>query len=83
MANDPIERVRRYATDAGIWSAEEEVRISDEISAELDAAYEKVASLPRPGPEAIFEHVYEELPTRVRRQRDNLLNDSRGPGWVR
>lgn len=78
-ANDPIERVRRYATDAEIWSAEEEARISNEISTELKAAYKKVASLPRPGPEAIFEHVYEELPTRVRRQRDNVLNDSRGP----
>ncbi|MGH2788392.1 MAG: thiamine pyrophosphate-dependent enzyme [Actinomycetota bacterium] len=83
VANDPIERVRRYATDAGIWSAEEEARISHEISAELNAAYKKVASLPRPGPEAIFEHVYGELPTRVRRQRDNLLNDSRGRDEVR
>ena len=78
VANDPIERVRRYATDAGIWSAEEEARISDEISTELNAAYKKVADLPRPGPEAIFEHVFDELPTRVRRQRDDVLNDSRG-----
>jgi pyruvate dehydrogenase E1 component alpha subunit len=77
VANDPIERVRRYATDAGIWSAEEEARISDEISTELNAAYKKVADLPRPGPEAIFEHVFDELPTRVRRQRDDVLNDSR------
>lgn len=73
VANDPIERVRSQATHAGIWSAEKEARISHEISTELDAAYKKVASLPRPGPEAIFEHVYGELPTRVRRQRDNVL----------
>ncbi|MPZ92919.1 MAG: pyruvate dehydrogenase (acetyl-transferring) E1 component subunit alpha [Actinobacteria bacterium] len=73
-ANDPIERVRRYATAAGIWSGEEEARISLEISTELNATYRKVASLPRPGPNAIFEHVYEEQPTRVRRQRDTLLN---------
>jgi pyruvate dehydrogenase E1 component alpha subunit len=72
--NDPLERVRRYATDAGIWSAEDEARIGHEIAVEVDAAYRKVASFPRPGPEAIFEHVYGELPTRVRRQRDNLLN---------
>jgi TPP-dependent pyruvate/acetoin dehydrogenase alpha subunit len=83
VANDPIERVLRYATDAGIWSAEEEARISHEISTELNAAYKKVASLPRPGPEAIFEHVYGELPKRVRRQRDNLLDDSRGRDEVR
>ena len=73
-ANDPIERVRRYATNAGIWSGEEEARISIEISTELNAAYSKVASLPGPEPNAIFEHVYGELPTRVRRQRDTLLN---------
>jgi TPP-dependent pyruvate/acetoin dehydrogenase alpha subunit len=73
VANDPLERVRRHATEAGIWSAEEEARISHEIAAELDAAYRKVASLPRPGPEAVFEHVYGELPARVRRQRDDSL----------
>lgn len=73
VANDPIERVRSRATHAGIWSTEKEATISHEISTELDAAYKEVASLPRPGPEAIFEHVYGELPTRVRRQRDNVL----------
>jgi len=83
VANDPIERVRRYATDAGIWSAKEEARISHEISTELNAAYKEVASLPRPGPEAIFEHVYEELPQRVRRQRDNLLKRLPGADEVK
>jgi pyruvate dehydrogenase E1 component alpha subunit len=74
LANDPIERVRRHATDAGIWSAEQEARAGDEISTELKATYEKVVGLPRPGPEAIFEHVYEQLPPRIRRQRDNTLD---------
>jgi pyruvate dehydrogenase E1 component alpha subunit len=72
-ARDPLERVRRYATRTGTWSAEKEAAVKAEIDAELDAAQWKVAGLPRPGPEAIFDHVYETLPARVRRQRDRLL----------
>ena len=75
-ARDPLERVRRYATIAGIWSAEREAAVKAEIDAELDAAQRKVASLPRPGPEAIFDHVYETLPPRLRRQRARLLESS-------
>jgi pyruvate dehydrogenase E1 component alpha subunit len=73
VARDPLERVRRYATGAGLWSPEKEQSIRREIAAALDAAHRNVASQPRPGAEAVFEHVYEELPARVRRQRDRLL----------
>jgi len=71
-AHDPLERIRRYATSAGLWSHEKEAAVKAEIDAELDAAYQKVASLPRPGAAAIFEHVYATLPERVRRQRDGV-----------
>jgi len=72
-AHDPLERIRRYATSAGLWSHEKEAAVKAEIDAELDAAYQKVASLPRPGAAAIFEHVYATLPERVRRQRETLF----------
>ena len=72
-AHDPLERVRRYAISAGLWSREKEAAVKAETDAELDAAYQKVASLPRPGAAAIFEHVYATLPERVRRQRDRLF----------
>ena len=69
---DPLDRLRTYASRTGLWSAEREKEVRREVAAELDAAYRKVAALPRPGPGAVFEHVYDELPQRVRRQRDAL-----------
>lgn len=67
---DPIKRLSRYAQDAGIVTADELSAWSAEIAAELDASYRRVAEVPRPGREAIFAHVYAELPERVRHQRD-------------
>lgn len=72
-AGDPLQRVLRYATAAGLWSPRKDESTRREIAAELDATYRKVATQPRPGAEAVFEHVYEQLPERVRRQRDRLL----------
>ncbi len=71
-AKDPIQRLSRYSLDAGIVSGEELSAWTEEIVAELDASYRRVADLPRPGRDAIFSHVYAELPERVRRQRDTV-----------
>jgi pyruvate dehydrogenase E1 component alpha subunit len=74
---DPIERVRRYATREGIWSADQEAAALDDIRSEVDVAQRQVEALPRPGAAAIFEHVYETLPPRLRRQRDEAVDDAR------
>ncbi len=76
-ALDPIERLRRYAIKAKLWSVERERRVKHELDRDLHGAYRKVINLPRPGPEAIFEHVYDELPSRIRQQRDQQLEQSR------
>lgn len=83
IASDPVDRLRRQATESGIWSADKEAEVEAEIVAELDAAYRSVSALPRPGAEAIFEHVYEELPGRVRRQRVHAQTRAEGDGLVR
>ncbi len=70
---DPIERLRKREVEAGRWSAEREVEIAKEVAADVEAAYRAVSALPRPGPEAVFEHVYADLPARVARQRERML----------
>ena len=70
---DPLDRLRRYASYAGHWTVEMELAIKHEIADELDTAYRKVAGMPRPGPDAIFEHAYSEMPTRLQRQRAAIL----------
>jgi pyruvate dehydrogenase E1 component alpha subunit len=73
LAIEPIERLRRYATAADLWSDDQEREELAALSQQLDAAYRVVAALPRPGPEAVFEHVYAELTPRQRRQRAEIL----------
>lgn len=70
---DPIERLRRYSTQAGLWSESIEGKVAATIQAELDHAYRAAAAVPRPGPEEVFDHVYETLPPRVAEQREQTL----------
>jgi pyruvate dehydrogenase E1 component alpha subunit len=73
---DPIERVRRFATREGIWSADEEAAALDEIRSEIETAQRQVEELSKPGAAAIFEHVYETLPPRLQQQRTEAMDDA-------
>ena len=73
---DPIERVRRFAAREGYWSAAREAAVLDEIRAEIDTAQRQVEQLERPGPAAIFDHVYETLPPRLVQQRAEAIDDA-------
>ncbi len=70
---DPIERVRRFASRAGIWSDEQEAALLDEIRAEIEITQQLVESIPRPGAAAIFDHVYDVPPRRLQQQRAEAL----------
>ena len=73
---DPIERVRRFATREGIWSADQEAAALDEIRSEIETAQRQVEELSKPGAAAIFEHVYETLPPRLQQQRAEAMDDA-------
>ena len=73
---DPIERVRRFATREGIWSAGQEAAALDEIRSEIETAQRQVEALPKPGTAAIFEHVFETLPPRLQQQRSEAMDDA-------
>jgi pyruvate dehydrogenase E1 component alpha subunit len=73
IQRDPIERIRRFATKSGWWSVQREADVLAEIRSEIDAAQKAVESLPRPGPAAIFDHVYAAMPPRLEQQRGETL----------
>ncbi len=73
---DPIERVRRFATREGIWSADQEAAAQDEIRSEIEIAQRQVEELAKPGAAAIFEHVYETLSPRLVQQRAEAMDDA-------
>ncbi|MGH7485783.1 MAG: pyruvate dehydrogenase (acetyl-transferring) E1 component subunit alpha, partial [bacterium] len=74
-ATDPIDRVRRFATAAGMWSADQEAVVLREILEEIDTAQRFVEGLPRPGAEAIFDHVYGSPAPRLERQRAETMRE--------
>jgi TPP-dependent pyruvate/acetoin dehydrogenase alpha subunit len=73
---DPIERVIKHLTRRGLWSDERDRETRASVRAEIDAALESAASFPPAEPSQVFEHVYADLPERVRRQRAEFLGES-------
>ncbi len=68
-ANDPVARLRSYLGEMGVWSKEDEERLIEEINAEIDAAVERYLATPPEPPEAMFDHLYAELPSTLLEQR--------------
>jgi pyruvate dehydrogenase E1 component alpha subunit len=73
---DPIDRVIKHLTQRGLWSEERDKEIRASVRAEIDAALEKAATFPAPVPSDLFEHVYADLPARLRRQRADFLGEA-------
>ncbi len=69
---DPLERFEGFLREAGAIEdgfVDEAREAADE---ELARAVETAEAVPRGGPEGVFDHVYAELPPRLREQRDWL-----------
>ncbi len=72
---DPIDRVVRYLTRRALWDKERDKETRASVRAEVDAALEKAAAFPIVTPNQLFDHIYSELPERLRRQREELSSD--------
>ncbi len=68
-AKDPIARLRNYLSAAGAWTKDAEERLIEEINGEIDAAVEHYLAAAPPPPEAMFDHLYAELPVAYAGQR--------------
>ncbi len=74
-ARDPIERVQKYLAARGKWSADTAAAWDEEITAEVDAAFEKAAQYPPPGAADIYKNIYAELNPVLERQRAAQLGE--------
>lgn len=76
--HEPVVRLRRYLTNAGHWTKQDEDRCIGEINAEVESAVEAyLATAPRASA-SIFDHIYAELPAGLRSQRQELEGVSDG-----
>ncbi|MEJ2184547.1 MAG: pyruvate dehydrogenase (acetyl-transferring) E1 component subunit alpha [Gemmatimonadota bacterium] len=60
--SDPIRRFIHYLKDDDLLTDEELHAIDDEVQAAVDDAAEFAEAAKEPGPEALYEHVYAEVP---------------------
>lgn len=75
-AADPIERMRRYLSNRGLIEPSSESELAAELADEIEAAVKASESGQRPGPAALFEHVYADSPQRIREQRSEMTGEA-------
>ena len=70
---EPLLRLRRYLTDAGRWTKEDEEHLLHQTAAEIDAAAADYLATPPQGLGSIFDYTFADLPVELVRQRDSML----------
>lgn len=70
---DPLERMRKYLTNRGLWSDSDEDALWERCKADIDAAVKTAESLPFPDPATMFDDTFEEPTWMIEEQRDQLL----------
>ncbi len=72
---DPIDRLRRHLRARGLIDESSEMELGAELGEEIEAAVRASEGGPRPGPAALFDHVYADPPQRVRDQRSEATGE--------
>lgn len=58
LSKCPIKWYAEYLESVGLWDAEKEKALRDEIAREIQAAFEYAKNSPKPSPKSLMEHVY-------------------------
>ncbi len=74
---DPLARFQRYLGKKKLWTPEWEEALRTEFDQAITVAHDKVANLPPPDVETLFDDVFEELPSHLREQKEWLMAQPR------
>jgi pyruvate dehydrogenase E1 component subunit alpha len=74
---DPINRLRAYMRNRGLWNESWEKELSEKYNQEITDALAASDHKGPPAVETMFDDVYEELPWNLREQREWLLQQAR------
>lgn len=66
---EPLLRLRKYMTAAGMLTPEQEEQLRQEYSREVDAAVQEYLNTPGPGTDAMFEHLFANPPPYLEAQK--------------
>ena len=70
---EPIARLRNFLVASGAWTKDDERSLIEGCRAEAEAAVEAYLATPAPTGEAMFDHLFEVLPSDVQHQRGSFL----------
>ncbi|OED43424.1 pyruvate dehydrogenase (acetyl-transferring) E1 component subunit alpha [Chromatiales bacterium (ex Bugula neritina AB1)] len=73
---DPIDRVQKYLASQSMWDEEKAAEWEQEITAEIQAGFDKAATVPPPGPADLYEHVFATPTESLLRQRRAHLQET-------
>ena len=78
--SEPIARLRKYLTAAGVWSKEDEERLLADCTAEITAAVDQYLAMAPQPPAAIFDYLYATLPAELAEQRRHAMKGTNSDG---
>lgn len=67
---EPLLRLRAYLTRAGLWSKEQEAELLAQCAAQIEQAVQLYLSTKAQASDAMFDHLYETLPSAMDAQRE-------------
>lgn len=73
VRKEPFRRLKKVLRDRAILNDELEQQIEQEVKQEVEAEVEIFLNTPLPPPEAMFDHLYAELPERLQEQREEAI----------
>ena len=79
-ALEPLARLRNYLVDIGAWGKQQEEQLLAECAQQIQAAVDEFMKLPKPAPEAMFDHLYATLPAALQAQRDEAVKQENHDG---
>jgi pyruvate dehydrogenase E1 component alpha subunit len=78
VQKDPIERMKRYLQQVGIWTPEYEEEVWESVRFRINKAITDEESKPQPAWETLFDNVYKDIPPHLQEQRDELMRKESG-----
>ena len=72
-SRDPIQRVQRYLAGLGLWDAKREAELTAQVREDIEHALQLAYAADAPKPADVFANAYADEPSRVARQRSELL----------
>jgi 2-oxoisovalerate dehydrogenase E1 component alpha subunit len=70
---EPFKRLKKLLRDRGVLDEATEQKIDHDVKQEVEAEVEIFLNLPLPPPEAMFEHLYAELPEKLQAQKEEVM----------